>query len=86
MKIAFECKKCGSSEFYDKEGFRICSYCDAKYTIKRSEVARKSSRVSVNDDVERLLQRIKEEPSNAKRLANLILDIDPHNKEARKYL
>ena len=42
--------------------------------------------VSLEDDVQQLLQKCKMNPANARRYANLILEIDPNNKEAMKYL
>ena len=45
-----------------------------------------NSCIAINDDVQRLLDKCKREPKNAKRYANLVLDIDPTNREALKYL
>jgi len=44
------------------------------------------SGVSLDSDVERLLLKCHEDPRRAARYANLILDIDPTNEEALKYL
>ena len=42
--------------------------------------------ISLDSDIERLLKKCKEDPKNARKYANLILDIDPDNTEAYKYL
>lgn len=42
--------------------------------------------IALEDDIQRLLEKCKQEPWKARRYANLILDIDPGNKEAIQYL
>ena len=80
---AIICTACGSREFEEQNGTRICRYCGTVYkTLKKSQ----SSTIALDDDISRLLQKCKNDPKNAKRYANLILDIDPLNKEAHKYL
>lgn len=74
------CESCGASDFLEKAGYRICQYCGTQYHINSKSL------ISLNDDIENLLQKCKREPRNARRYANLILDIDPTNKEALKYL
>ena len=75
-----ECECCGATEFAEKEGYRICLFCESKFRIESK------SNISLNDDIQRLLQKCKDEPRNAYRYANLILDLDPTNEEAMKYL
>lgn len=82
----FVCKNCGASEFYAKDGFRICQYCGSKFIITPSDQIQKGSSISLSDDIQRLLDKCKKEPWNARKYANLILDIDPSNRDARKYL
>ncbi len=77
---AIVCEKCGSNSFIEKDGYRICQYCDTRYKIEHK------SAIDLNDDVQRLLAKCEKEPRNASKYANLILDIDPTNKEALKYL
>ena len=43
-------------------------------------------RVYGEDDVAELLRKCRENPARARKYANLILDIDPDNPEALKYL
>jgi hypothetical protein len=64
----------------------VCAYCRSRYTKPSTDSAVKESKVSLNSDVERLLEMCRREPVNATRYANLILDIDPTNREARSYL
>lgn len=81
-----QCQRCGSSEFDEKNGYRVCKYCNASYKLFTEDVAQKSTSIGINDDVQRLLDKCKKEPWNAKKYANLILDIDATNSEAKKYL
>ena len=46
----------------------------------------KNSSITLDNDVERLLKKCRSEPQNAKKYANLVLDIDPTNREALNYL
>ena len=80
---AIICTACGSREFIEQNGTRICRYCGTVYKVLKN--VQKTS-IALNDDISRLLQKCKNDPKNAKRYANLILDIDPLNKEAHKYL
>ena len=81
-----ECPSCGSNDLVEKDGFRICNYCGSKFRLSFSEKTSNTGGISLNDDIARLLDKCQKEPWNAKKYANLILDIDPTNKEARKYL
>ena len=40
----------------------------------------------VDSDIQMLLEKCKQDPANRRRYANLILDIDPTNREAAAYL
>ena len=42
--------------------------------------------IGLDDDVAELLRKCRENPARARKYANLILDIDPDNPEALKYL
>lgn len=76
------CEKCGSNELLEKDGYYICAYCGAKY--KRE--LKNESQIDLGSDISRLLQRCKSDPQNARKYANLVLDLDPHNKEALEYI
>ena len=74
------CPNCGGSDFTEKDGYRICKYCDSKFKIEPE------TEISLLDDIERLLRKCKTDPKRARKYASLVLDLDPTNKEARKYL
>jgi len=78
MKIIC-CERCNASDWKVQDGYRICNYCGTKYLITQEDRA-------INQDVERLLLKCRTEPRNAIKYANLVLDIDPNNLEALKYL
>lgn len=82
---AMICERCGGGEFVDRDGYRICQYCNTRYLIKSEDVAQKGSIIALDDDIEILLQKCKSDPANAHRYANLVLDIDPGNVNALKY-
>ena len=79
MKLIM-CQQCGSNDLQEKDGKIICGYCGSKFKKQPSSI------IALNDDVQRLLDKCEKEPKNAKKYANLILDIDPTNKEALKYI
>jgi uncharacterized Zn finger protein (UPF0148 family) len=80
------CKNCGSRDFFEAEGFTVCEYCDSKYKIPSSVDVEHESVIEIHSDIEILLEKCRKNPSDSRRIANLILDIDPHNEEARYYL
>lgn len=79
---ALICDNCGASDFEKRNGLWYCKYCGTSF----ENDTKKESDISLNDDVKRLLEKCKAEPFNARKYANLILDIDPSNTEALKYL
>lgn len=96
------CKCCGATGLKVKNGYFLCEYCDNKFLITGEDfsiqnnngnvVAQPSlkmprgSSISLGNDVEMLLHKCRTDRRNARKYANLILDIDPTNKEALKYL
>ena len=74
------CTRCGANEWETKDGYQICKYCGTRFKMEKKAV------VSVRDDVSALLKKCREDPKNAKKYANLILDIYPSNTDAIKYL
>lgn len=80
------CACCGADDFVYRDGMRICQYCNSRYELEKDERGPRTSVVSLNSDIDRLLAKCKADPKNAKRYASLILDIDPTNREAKKYI
>ena len=85
MKLVV-CERCGGMAFYEQNGYRICQYCNSAYLIQAEDIPDKGSNIAIDDDVQMLLQKCITDPMNARRYASLILDIDPGNIEARRYL
>lgn len=75
------CSSCGSNVLTRDGSYYVCSYCGTRFKTNNVD-----STIALNDDVASLIQKCKVEPQNARRYANLILDIDPNNKEALQYL
>jgi hypothetical protein len=80
------CTQCGANEFFEHDGFRVCRYCRSKYKIKTATLEFVNSSIALDDDVARLLQQCVSDPVNARKYANLVLDIDPNNTTAMSYL
>lgn len=80
------CSNCGADVFIYKDGFKVCKFCNSRYSLDETEKPQKKAVVSVQSDIERLLEKCKADPARARKYAGLILDIDPTNKEAKKYL
>lgn len=81
-----ECTRCGSTEFYERDGYVICAYCRSRHAAPKSDVPAKETTIGVQSDIQILLQKCKADPSNRRQYASLILDIDPTNLEAAAYL
>lgn len=80
------CANCGADVFIYKDGFKVCKFCNSRYALDEAEKPQKKAVVSLQSDIEILLEKCKADPARAKKYAGLILDIDPTNKEAKKYL
>ena len=86
---ALTCKCCGATGVTIANGFVTCEYCDARYLLTAEDYGFTNSTskgISLDADIERLLMKCRIDPRNARKYANLILDIDPKNKEALMYL
>ena len=92
---AIICSSCGASRWKEDGRYRICLHCgtyyektpeekvrSAVYAVREGAVRKSDSVIALNDDVERLLQKCRSDPRNARKYANLVLDIDPTNQEA----
>lgn len=97
MKI-LACKNCGSTELKQDNGIWVCPYCGSKFIEDPSSSKEISSgkqnatfstvnsNIELEQDVARLLIKCRRDPKNARKYANLILDIDPDNREALDFL
>ena len=98
---ALACKSCGANALVRKNGYMVCPYCDSHFLIteedRQNGLWRNShqtvlshsgveSSIDLDEDVKRLLNKCKTDPKNARKYANLILDIDPDNEGALAYL
>ena len=79
------CPNCGGNEFRIEGRQGICQFCESVFDLGADEVKRNSS-IAINEDVEALLEKCRENPFMAKRLVHLILELDPNNTEIFKYL
>lgn len=93
----FACSSCGATGLKVRGGYAICPYCDSKFLMDREERSAASggkytfeshgpSQIGLDSDIRRLLDKCRKEPRNARKYANLILDMDPDNQEALAYL
>ena len=92
------CPSCGSNRLESEGAFLVCPYCGTRMTLdmpspessgasgKSSATGTHPSEIALNDDVQRLLEKCRKFPSRAPKIAKTILEIDPYNQEARKYL
>ena len=83
---AFICEGCGSNDFREENGYRICNHCGTKHIITAEDQRITQSTIELQDDVARLLAKCRTEPERAKKYAQRILEIDPNNEEAARIL
>ena len=77
-----ECQNVFSSSYQPTLPFtKFSSSCQTSHSYHGV-----SSPIALDDDIARLLKKCQTDPSNAQKYANLVLDIDPDNEEALKYL
>lgn len=79
------CERCGGNDFVEQNGYRTCKYCNTSYVIQPEDSPRKNSNIALDDDIQLLLKKCRDDPANAARYASLVLDLDPRNSEALKY-
>ncbi len=80
------CTQCGANEFVHENGYIVCKFCNTRYAMVKANKGVSKSTISVHSDVKILLEKCRTDKTNARKYANLILDIDPNNVEARRYL
>ena len=90
---SMNCKACGAAGLKVQGGWLVCEYCDSKFMLSSEDFdfyggkgPNTGTGISLGGDIERLLQKCRTDPRNARKYANLVLDMDPDNEEARKYL
>lgn len=93
---AITCTQCGSNELFDDGAYVVCAYCRSRFARPAGErpagerpageATARNTVVSLQADVQALLQKCRDDPANRRRYANLVLDIDPTNPEAAAYL
>ena len=83
---ALNCINCGATDMIRKDGYMECQYCNSKFSIEATDFPQQSMGMSLNEDVDNLLKKCKKDTKNARKYANLILDIDPTNVEALQYI
>lgn len=81
-----KCANCGAGALKERGGYLICEYCGSKFAMEASDAPQRGMGLSLNADIENLLRKCRSDPMNARKYANLILDIDPTNREALKYI
>ena len=100
--VALICKNCGANALVRTNEYMICPYCDSRFAITQEERSSRlfgssghhatlthsgvDTSIDLDDDVRQLLAKCRANPRNARKYANLILDIDPDNREALQYL
>lgn len=85
MKLV-ACTRCGSKELFEERGYVICGYCRSRFAPQAQDLPQRETIIGVHSDIQVLLQKCQDDPSNRRRYANLILDIDPTNEQATKYI
>lgn len=85
MKL-LECNSCGSKEIVEEQGYAVCVFCRSKFLPGAEDGAPPETEIAIDSDIQALLIKCRADPANSRRYANLILDIDPTNREAAKYL
>ena len=81
----FICPNCGSQEYIEEGKFIKCTYCDTRFKKQKKDGFSQDVTIDLADDVSRLLQLCKKDKKNRRRYANLILEMDPFNRMARRY-
>lgn len=80
------CENCGSDEFILKDGAKYCKYCNSKYVLTEEEKRECNIGITLQDDINALIEKCRTNPSRTVKYANLILELDPHNHEAKAML
>ncbi len=82
----FTCENCGSKEYTVQKKKVICAYCHTCYKAQKGDPFTFGAKIDLMDDINILVSKCIKEPHNAKRYANIILEMDPYNQFARRYV
>lgn len=85
MKL-INCARCGSNDLAADSGYVVCGFCRSRWALQAEELPRVETVIDMNSDIQALLHKCVMDPSNRRRYAGLILDIDPTNQQAHQYL
>jgi len=85
MKVV-ECKRCGSAEVVERDGFMQCVYCQTRFEVESKEGDAPSTSIGILSDIDALIKKCDEDPFNRDRYVKMILNIDPDNREVQRIL
>ena len=85
MKL-INCAKCGSNDLATDSGYVVCGYCRSRWAMQSDDLPRVETVIDMDSDIQALLQKCVDDPANQRRYASLILDIDPTNQQACRYV
>lgn len=80
------CPSCGSIDLRKENNAYICNHCGMRLLITKEDGLSVSSSIELNEDVARLLKQWDADPTNGKKYAQLILQIDASNEKAKREL
>jgi hypothetical protein len=80
-----ECKNCGSRQLLKTVKDLICTHCESIFSVVEEKSPAVNFNSSIQSDIQNLLLKCREDPENLRKYANLILDIDPTNKDVHKF-
>ena len=82
----YVCAYCGSKFLKEKKSEQLSNtgISFSNETSLNKSLGNLTGGISLNSDIERLLQKCKTDPKNKRKYINLILDIDPSNTDIYK--
>lgn len=83
---SIRCQNCSAQDLIEENGVVTCTYCRSRFSVQASDLPPSNAVIEIAADVAFLLQKCQHDPTNRRRYANLILDIDPNNADALAYL
>ncbi len=83
---SIECTRCGSTEIIETDGYLKCVYCQSRFEQSSVSKTQLNTTIQIFDDIQSLLKKCDDDPKNRDRYINMILNIDPSNKDVQKIL